>query len=141
MIEKLTLNRDYKMENITETISKTQELENRLIDFAVLILEITDNLPNKRSCNHLGDQLMRSGTSPALNYGEAQFAESRNDFIHKIKICLKELKESKICITIIEKRNYVSDSTELLKAKKEVAELVNIFTKSAKTATDNKVKK
>ena len=141
MIEKLSLNRDYKMENITETISKTQELENRLIDFAVLILEITDNLPNKRSCNHLGDQLMRSGTSPALNYGEAQFAESRNDLTHKIKICLKELKESKICITIIEKRNYVPDSTELLKAKKEVAELVNIFTKSAKTATDNKVKK
>jgi four helix bundle protein len=90
-----------------ETISKAQELENRLIDFAVLILEITDNLPSKRSCNHLGDQLMRSRTSPALNYGEAQFAESRSDFIHKMKICLKELKESKICITIVEKRNYI----------------------------------
>lgn len=71
------------MENQTETGSKTQQLEDRLINFAVLILEITDNLPNKRSCNHLGDQLMRSGTSPALNYGEAQFAESRNDFIIK----------------------------------------------------------
>lgn len=65
------------MESRMEVVSKTQELENRLINFAVLILEITDNLPNKRSCNHLGDQLMRSGTSPALNYGEAQFAESR----------------------------------------------------------------
>ncbi len=122
-------------------VSKTQELENRLIDFAVLILEITDNLPNKRSCNHLGDQLMRSGTSPALNYGEAQFAESRNDFIHKIKICLKELKESKICITIIDRRSYLKESIHLDKARKEVTELVNIFTKSAKTATENKIKK
>jgi four helix bundle protein len=129
------------MESRIEGVSKTQELENRLIDFAVLILEITDNLPNKRSCNHLGDQLMRSGTSPALNYEEAQFAESRNDFIHKIKICLKELKESKICITLIERRNYIIDNTQLLLAKKEVTELVNIFTKSAKTATENRLKK
>lgn len=128
-------------EDTPEIISKTQELENRLINFAVLILEITDNLPNKRSCNHLGEQLMRSGTSPALNYREAQFAESRNDFIHKIKICLKELKESKICITLIEKRNYVVEKEQLLYAKKEVSELVNIFTKSAKTAIENKVKK
>ena len=123
-----------------DVILKAQELENRLIDFAVLILEITDNLPSKRSCSHLGDQLMQSGTSPALNYGEAQFAESRNDFIHKMKICLKELKESKICITIIEKRNYIDDNSQLLKAKKEVVELVNIFTKSTKTATENKTK-
>lgn len=129
------------MESRIEVVSKAQELENRLIDFAVLILEITDNLPNKRSCNHLGDQLMRSGTSPALNYGEAQFAESRNDFIHKMKICLKELKESKICITLIERRNYIKDATQLLLAKKEATELVNIFTKSAKTATENKLKK
>ena len=122
-------------------MSKAQEIENRLIDFAVLILEITDNLPNKRSCNHLGDQLMRSGTSPALNYGEAQFAESRNDFIHKLKICLKELKESKICLTIIEKRGYIKETVHLYKAKMESTELVNIFTKSAKTATENKIKK
>ncbi len=125
----------------TNKISKAQELEDRLVDFAVLILEITDNLPNKRSCNYLGDQLMRSGTSPALNYGEAQFAESRNDFIHKIKICLKELKESKICITIIERRSYLADARQLDKAKNEVGELVNIFTKSAKTASENKIKK
>lgn len=129
------------MESRIEVVSKTQELENRLINFAVLILEITDNLPNKRSCNHLGDQLMRSGTSPALNYGEAQFAESRNDFIHKMKICLKELKESKICITLIERRNYINDTAQLLLAKKEATELVNIFTKSAKTASENRLKK
>ncbi len=129
------------MESRIEVVSKAQELENRLIDFGVLILEITDNLPNKRSCNHLGDQLMRSGTSPSLNYGEAQFAESRNDFIHKIKICLKELKESKICITLIERRNYIIDNTQLLLAKKEVTELVNIFTKTAKTASENRLKK
>lgn len=127
------------MEHSKNTASKPQELESRLIDFAVLILEITDNLPNKSSCNHLGNQLMRSGTSPALNYGEAQFAESRNDFIHKIKICLKELKESKICLTLIERRMYVKEDQALKQALKEVTELVNIFTKSAKT--ENKIKK
>ncbi|MDP2388179.1 MAG: four helix bundle protein [Bacteroidota bacterium] len=129
------------MEVVNAKSVKTLNLENRLIDFAVLILEISDNLPGKRSCNHLGDQLMRSGTSPALNYGEAQFAESRNDFIHKIKICLKELKESKICLTIIERREYFSDKEKLILAIKEVTELVNIFTKSAKTASENKITK
>lgn len=73
------------------------DLEERLIDFSVLILEIVDLLPSTRACSYLGSQLERSGTSPALNYGEAQFAESKKDFIHKIKICLKELKETRIC--------------------------------------------
>ena len=129
------------MEIAIEKKSKTVDLENRLINFAILVLEITDNLPSKRSCSHLGDQLMRSGTSPALNYGEAQFAESRNDFIHKIKICLKELKESKICLTIIERRNYCTENDKIEIALKEVTELVNIFTKSAKTASENKIRK
>lgn len=116
------------------------DLEERLIDFAVLTLEVVDMLPSNRACNYLGGQLERSGTSPALNYGEAQFAESRNDFIHKIKICLKELKETKICLTIISRRNYIKDSKKLEDVIKENVELVNIFTKSAKTASQNKVK-
>mgnify|MGYP006217843063 CR=1 FL=1 len=68
-------------------------LQNRLINFAVLILDITEKLPDNKGSNHLSGQLVRSGTAPALQYGEAQSAESRKDFIHKMKIALKaELK-------------------------------------------------
>lgn len=79
-------------------------LENRLIAFAVSILDLADKLPSTFAGKHLGGQLTRSGTSPALNYGEAQAAESRADFIHKMKIYLKELRESQICLKIIEQR-------------------------------------
>lgn len=60
------------------------DLEERLTDFAVKIIEIVDDIPNSKAGNHLSGQLVRSGTSPALNYGEAQSAESRKDFIHKV---------------------------------------------------------
>ena len=79
------------------------ELEERLIDFAVLIIEISGELPKTNIGLHLSGQLVRSGTSPALNYGEAQSAESRKDFIHKIKIVLKELRETLVCLKIIYK--------------------------------------
>ena len=79
------------------------DLEERLIDFAVLIIQITESLYNSRAGNHIAGQLVRSGTSPALHYGEAQSAESRADFIHKLKILLKELRESKNALRIIEK--------------------------------------
>ena len=76
------------------------DLEDRLIDFAVVIINFVETLPNRKAANHLGGQLLRSGTSPTLNYGEARSAESRNDFIHKMKICLKELRESYNCLRI-----------------------------------------
>jgi four helix bundle protein len=71
-----------------------QMLEERLIDFAVIIIGIIEVLPNSKAGNHIANQLVRSGTSPAPNYGEAQSAESRKDFIHKMKISLKELRET-----------------------------------------------
>ncbi len=74
------------------------DLEERLIDYAILISDLIEQLPNSKLCNHIGGQLIRSGTSPALNYGEAQSAESIIDFIHKLKIILKELRESNICL-------------------------------------------
>ena len=79
------------------------DLEERLIDFAVLIIEITESLNNTKAGNHISSQLVRSGTSPALHYGEAQSAESRNDFVHKLKILLKELRESLVALKIIKK--------------------------------------
>jgi four helix bundle protein len=65
-------------------IEKKYDLEDRLIDFAVAIINFVEKLLNTKSVNHLGSQLLRSGTSPSLNYGEARSAESRNDFIHKM---------------------------------------------------------
>lgn len=70
------------------------DLEERLLDFAADVVKLTEAMPNTRAANQVGGQLLRSGTSPLFNHGEAQAAESPNDFIHKMKICLKELRES-----------------------------------------------
>jgi four helix bundle protein len=117
---------------------KKYDLEEKLIDFADLALTIVDELPNKYSANHLGHQLARSGTSPALNYGEAQAAESSNDFIHKMKVCLKELRESSVNLKIISKRGYFKNLEYLEKVKKESIELIAIFTASINTAKSKK---
>ncbi|RLB14252.1 MAG: four helix bundle protein, partial [Deltaproteobacteria bacterium] len=72
--------------------NKQFDLEDRLIDFAVRVIRTAESLPKTKVGRHIAGQLVRCGTSPAANYGEAQSAESRSDFIHKIKICLKELR-------------------------------------------------
>jgi len=82
------------------------DLEDRLIDFAIMITYIVEALPNTKAANHIGGQMIRSGSSPALNYGEAQEAESRNDFIHKMGICRKELRETKVALKIIIRKPY-----------------------------------
>jgi four helix bundle protein len=113
------------------------DLEERLISFAVLIIEIVESLPDTRAANHLAGQLLRSGTSPALNYGEAQSGESRRDFIHKIKIVLKELRESNICLRIIYRSKLYKNEEKILLALKESNELISIFVKSVETAQKN----
>ncbi len=114
-----------------------QKLEDRLIDFAVLIIEIVNEMPNTKAGNHLSGQLVRSGTSPALNYGEAQSAESRKDFIHKIKVVLKELRESFVCLKIIFKARLYKTNIKIEIALKENDELISIFVKSVETAQKN----
>lgn len=119
---------------------KKYDLEERLIDFAVLILEVGESLFNTRAGSHTGGQIIRSGSSPALNYGEAQSAESRNDFVHKFKIILKELRETNVSLKII-KRKPLTKKIELTdKAMKECNELISIFVKSIETANRNKLK-
>src|ERR1700712_5127536 len=90
------------------------DLEERLIDFAVMIADITEALPNTRLGNHIAGQLVRSGISPALNYGEAQSAESRNDFIHKMKISAKELRETFNCLRIIARKKWFAEDRLVL---------------------------
>ena len=115
------------------------DLEERLIDFAVRIINVVEALPNTRAGNHIAGQLVRCGTSPAPNYGEAQSAESRNDFIHKIKIVLKELRETNVWLNIIQRKKLFADSSNKLHALiVECNELISIFVTSAKTARKNK---
>jgi len=114
-----------------------KELEQRLINFSVLIINIIDEMPNKRAGNHLSGQLIRSGTSPSLNYGEAQSAESRKDFIHKIKIVLKELRETFNCLKIIKRANLYKTLEKIDQALSENNELISIFVKSVETAQRN----
>lgn len=83
---------------------KAGDIEDRLIDFAVRVLNVTEALPNTKAGNHITDQLVRSGTSPAPNDGEAQIAESRRDFSHKMRISLKKLRETLILLRIIDRK-------------------------------------
>ena len=116
------------------------DLEERLIDYAILISDLIEQLPDSKLSNYIGGQLIRSGTSPALNYGEAQSAESINDFIHKLKIILKELRESNICLKILSRKSS-SGIEDLKKAQLETNELISIFVKSIQTAKTNSTKK
>jgi|PlaIllAssembly_1097288.scaffolds.fasta_scaffold93595_2 four helix bundle protein len=113
------------------------DLEERLVNFAVLIVEICDNMKDTKASNHLSGQLIRSGTSPALNYGEAQGGESRRDFIHKIKVVLKELRESFICLKISYRSNLYKSEEKMKLAMNENNELISIFVKSVETAQKN----
>ena len=110
------------------------ELEDRLIDFAVLALKIVKMLPDDASGKVLKYQLSKSGTSPALNYGEVRSAESKKDFIHKNKIVNKELRETYINLKIIKRSNMVADKIIDI-ALNEANELVAIFTTTINTSS------
>jgi four helix bundle protein len=112
-------------------------LEERLIDFSVLITAIVEDMPNTRAGNHYAGQLIRSGTSPALNYAEAQSGESRKDFVHKLKIVLKELRETIVCLKIINRTNFNKPYDAIKQAIDESNELIAIFVKSIETAQLN----
>lgn len=113
-----------------------KKLEERLIDFAVIAVGVVEALPNSKAGNHIGNQLIRSGTAPAPNYGEAQSAESRKDFIHKMKISLKELRETMVWLQIIARKE-LAPREQIAKAIAECHELIAIFVSSTKTAETN----
>ena len=82
------------------------DLEDRLIAFAVVIYAACEQLPPTAAGRHVATQLIRSGTSPLANYGEAQAAESRRDFVHKLRICLKELRETSTWLKFIQRAGW-----------------------------------
>lgn len=112
------------------------DLEERLIRFGVQIINIAQSLPKTPPGNHLSGQLTRSGTSPALQYAEAQAAESRADFIHKFKIGLKELRETLVNLRMIRHLEW-TELDPLALTIKENNELIAIFVKSLQTTTIN----
>ncbi len=127
-------------EEVTKTEIPKYDIEERLISFAVAIIDYVESLPNLKGANHIGNQLLRSGTSPALNYGEAQAAESMADFIHKMRVCLKELRETSICLKILQRKKYTSEMSNATLSN-ECTELVRIFKKSVQTAEEKRMKK
>jgi four helix bundle protein len=119
---------------------KKFDLEDRLIRFAIEIIQLAESLPKSKAANHIAGQLIRCGTSPAPNYGEAQGAESRSDFIHKMKICRKELRESKVWLKIVRKAPLVKKSTPQVDPLiDENDQLISIFVSSIKTAKNNRL--
>ena len=112
-------------------------LQERLIKFAARIIKVAESLPETKTGNHIRGQLLRSDTSPAPNYGEAQSAESRADFIHKIKIVLKELRETHVWLLLILEIQLIEPADLLVPVKVEANELISIFVKSVETTRKN----
>ena len=125
--------REFRIMNENKKTKKF-DLEDRLVDFALKIIEIVEVLPNTRVGNHIAGQLIRCGTSPTLNYGEAQGAESRKDFIHKMKIVLKELRETGACLKIIILKPLIKPVERVEPIMIECNELISIFVTSISTA-------
>jgi four helix bundle protein len=112
-------------------------LEDRLIQFASAISDIVDAMPNTRAGNYVAGQMIRCGIAPALMYAEAQAAESRDDFIHKMKIALKQLKETRFCLKIIDTKHLVGHDEKQQSTIIVCHELVAILGKSIETAKQN----
>jgi four helix bundle protein len=116
------------------------DLEDRIINFSSRIIDVVEALPNTRAGNYIAAQLIRCGLAPSLMYGEAQAAESRDDFVHKMKLLLKELKETRICLKLILKKEMIKPVKKLEPLKKENVELIAICSTSIETAKKNKTK-
>jgi len=128
------LNRRISNKERRTTNGKEFDLEERLIGYAVRVIRLTEALPRTTTGCHIRGQLVRSGTSPAPNYGEAQSAGSCTDFVHKLKIALKELRESKAWLMIVRRAGLVRPAEKLDPLIQENDELISIFVASAKTA-------
>jgi len=110
------------------------ELQKRLVSFAVKSILTTKFIPSDFAMRHLYGQMVRSATSAALNYGEAQTAETRKDFIHKLGIVLKELKETEINLEMVIQTGLCKENFPFMENLKECRELIAIFTATIKTA-------
>lgn len=122
------------MTNAREKRPRQYDLEERLLEFTMKILDVVESLPQTRVGNHIASQLVRCGTSPAPNYGEARSAESRKDFIHKMKVVLKELRETRVWLMLVQRKRLVSPAEKAAEVQAECDELISIFVASIGTA-------
>jgi four helix bundle protein len=113
------------------------DLEERLLEYAVRIIRLVDALPATRAGRHVADQLLRCGTSPLANHGELQAAESRKDFIHKLGICLKEIREARRWLRLVHRVPLLAPS-KIDPLIAETESLIKIFAASIRTAEKNK---
>ena len=113
--------------------SKANDLEKRLISFAAAIVGLSSKLPRTAQGRHICGQILRSGTAAAANYGEARGAESRADFIHKLKVVFKELNETTIWLEVIGQSSLLPVDT-IVAIVAENRELCRIIAASIKTA-------
>lgn len=118
--------------------ARKYDLEERLLEFAATVIDVSEKLPSTRAGNHIASQLLRAGTSPYGNHGEAQSPESVDDFIHKMKICLKELRESHRWARLIERKRWLANDSQLAFILRESDELIRIFKASVQTAERNR---
>ena len=136
-VQRPTSNVQRREGNATAASERQFDLEERLLEYAVRIIRLVDALPATRAGRHVADQLLRCGTSPLANHGELQGAESRKDFIHKLGICLKEIREARRWLRLVHR-------VPLLKPAKvdplisETESLIKIFAASIRTAERNK---
>jgi four helix bundle protein len=117
------------------------DLEDRFVDYTCRMIDVVEALPGTRAGNYIAGQLIRSCHSPTFNYGEVQAAESRNDFIHKIAVVLKELKECRTALKIIRRKEMIKPAAKLEPIYTETEELIAIIAKSKETAGKNKESK
>ena len=113
---------------------QSYDLEERLLEYSVRIIKIVEQLPKTRVGNHVAGQLLKSGTSPYPNHGEAHVAESPKDFIHKLRISLKEFRETKRWLKLIQRVPLIKNTELLDDILQETEELIKIFVTSIKTA-------
>ena len=117
---------------------KTYDLEERLLDYSVRVIRVAEAMHGTRAAVHVADQLLRAGTSPYGNHGEAEGAESRDDFIHKLRVCYKELRESRRWLRLVQRASLVAAPAQLDPLIAEAEELVRIFAASIRTAKANR---
>lgn len=113
------------------------DLEERLIEFTMKVIELVEALPQSRVANHIAGQLVQCGTSPAPNYAEARSAESRRDFVHKLKLVLKELRETRIWLLLVQRKGLVNPPERAMEIQVECEELISIFASSIRTTQEN----
>lgn len=138
MTEHRTLNIEHEISNVgrsgaISTARQKYDLEERLLSYAAEIIKFTEQLPKTRAGNHVAAQLLRSGTSPLSNHGEAEAAESHDDFVHKLKICLKELRESLRWVRLVQ-RSQLLPEKKTAPLESESDELIRIFVASIRTS-------